>query len=128
MSERDAEQTAITTTFSIFARTQEGEFSLERAKFEERALAAAHRRQLEAEEAQLRREETRKDNDLRRRRELIGFYVAVGASLVVLAISFVVAVAAENDGVRNWSQGIVTLVMGGIVGGLAGYLTGRSTK
>ncbi len=53
----------------------------------------------------------------------MGFYVGVG--VVGLALGSYVGTNAENAETRRWSQGLVTLLIGGIVGGLAGYFTGK---
>jgi hypothetical protein len=92
-------------------------FSIERGRHELRAADAAHRR-----------EEQRKDNELRRHREKVVFYVVVGILVAGLVVGFIVAVEADNADTRRWAQGIVTLLFGGIVGGITGYFTGRSGK
>ncbi len=75
---------------------------------------------------ELRHQQTEVVKDNAQRRTIVN---AVGIILIgMLALSFVVAIWAENDGTRDWAQSLVTVILGGIVGGMAGYLTGRSTR
>jgi len=88
-------------------------FSIERRKHDQRVAAEEHKR-----------EEQRKNNELRWHQEKMRFY----AVLFVLGLAFIfgiiAGVFADNTGTRRFGQGVVTLIVGGIVG----YPTGRSGK
>jgi hypothetical protein len=116
-------QTALT-----FRQIPGGEWNPERARHERSAAAAEHRHQMELDEAEHRREEERKDNDDRRMRDRIAFGFLVGVLVVVLVLGLTVGTQANNVDTRAWGQSLVTLIVGGIVGGFAGYVTRRSGK
>jgi uncharacterized membrane-anchored protein YjiN (DUF445 family) len=104
-----------TPTSSFSSSTTQGtqRFSAKQAEHE---LSRDRQKHNLAEEA--------KDNDLRRQ-----MLIVVGIVIfVVLAVSFIVAATSENDGTRAWAQGVVSTITGGIVGAVAGYFTGRSSK
>lgn len=83
-------------------------------------------------EQAFRHAEVAKDNDRRRaesskdqaqRRLVVN---AVGVSLIVcLAFALTVGVWCNNATTRDWAQSIVTVLLGGLVGAVAGYLAGR---
>ena len=79
-----------------------------------------HRHREAERESKQRREEQAKDNAQRR---LITNAVAAFL-LVASVVSFVFAVGSGNATTRDWAQGIVTLLLGGLVG----FLTGRTIK
>ncbi len=71
-------------------------------------------------ERAFRHREAEKDNE--QRRTIVN---AVSAFLMTVAVvSFGVAVLADGDGIREWAQGLVTL----LIGGLVGFLSGRAIK
>jgi len=103
-------------------RDSEGEqrFSTARAKADLDRAEQEHRHR-EAERAgEQRRTEEAKDNAQRR---LITNAVAAFL-LVTSVVSFVFAVGSGNATTRDWAQSIVTLLLGGLVG----FLTGRTIK
>lgn len=83
-------------------------------------------------EQAFRHAEVAKDNDRRRaesskdqaqRRLVVN---AVGVILIVcLAFALTVGVWSNNATTRDWAQSIVTVLLGGLVGAVAGYLAGR---
>jgi hypothetical protein len=100
-------------------------FSAELGQYELKAADAAHRRQVALAKLQHDLAEQRLDNARRRQREMVGFFAVVGIAVVGLVVGFGVAVWSDNGDTRRWAQGLVTLLFGGIVGGLAGYFTGK---
>ena len=115
------------TVSSVVNSSTAGEqtFSAERGRHELKVAAEEHNRQMERLRTEQELAETREDNAQRRLREKIGFFVVVGIAVLGLGIGFAVAVESQNDDTRRWAQGLVTLLFGGIVGGLAGYFTGK---
>ncbi len=104
----------------------EGEqtFSPERSQHE--LKLAKH--ELTAEETRSHLEESRLDNASRRKREQIGFYTVLSVVVVGLATSGIIGVAAKNSNTRDWAQGVFTLILGTLLGALAGYFTGKGSK
>ena len=88
-------------------------FSIEQSKQEVKAADAAHRR-----------EEQRKDNELRRHREKVLFYVVVAVMAIGLVAGFLVGTFADNADTRRFGQGLVVIIFGAV----AGYFTGRAAK
>jgi len=82
-----------------------------------RAADAAHRR-----------DEQRKDNEARRLRELISFIVIMVIVAASWGIGFLMMVFAENDNRQAFGQDVFLLVLGSILGALAGYFTGKAGK
>lgn len=56
------------------------------------------------------------------------FFGVVGVLSGTLMVALIAALLSENDQTREWGRSIVVLVVGGIVGGLAGYITGQSSR
>lgn len=105
-----------------YSQTTPGEWDVTRARHELKAATTAHAQQLEAEQARHDREEFRKDNDQRRQLQKVMFSVVVGTIVGMLIISLVTSLAADSNQTKEWARSIVSL----IVGGLAGYITGKS--
>lgn len=112
---------------SIRGSRAQGEQRIEiaRDELELKAATAAHKRQVERLRVEQEINEAREEGVARRRREMVGFYVVVGVALAGLIVGSWVGVAAPDPETRRWAQSLVTLVLGGIVGGLAGYFSGR---
>lgn len=120
-----AEPSGVGLTYS---QTPQGVWDVERAQYELKAAAELHNRGLARQRQAHELEEARKDNQQRRRQEMLLFITIVSIIVVGLVVGFVVSTQAENDTTRTFGQGIVTLLLGTIAGGLAGYFTGRSGK
>jgi hypothetical protein len=86
------------------------------------------KQQLNAEEKRHELEEAAKDNASRRRREEFGFYAVLVLVIAALAASLIIGVGSKNADTRNWAQGAFTLILGALLGALAGYFTGRTSK
>jgi len=123
-------QALLSADASVVESTTEGvqTFSIERQQLALKAEDAAHKRRLAEKRIQHELDEATKENDQRRLREMIGFRVVVGTVVLGLVVGFSVDVEADNADTRRFAQGLVTLLFGGIVGGLAGYFTGRVGK
>lgn len=108
----------------------EGEqaFSKEQSEHERRVQSAERKFELDRLKLEHQQEQERLHSASQRHREVIGFYVVVGVVVIGLAVGSYVGTNAENAETRNWAQGMVTLLIGGIVGGLAGYTTGKVGK
>jgi F0F1-type ATP synthase assembly protein I len=103
-------------------------FEIKRQQQEVKSADAAHRRQMDAEAAAHRREQEAADNALRRQREQGGFALVVAVTVVMLIAAVLIGLLADDAETRQWARGIVTLILGGIVGVLAGYISGRRGK
>lgn len=88
-----------------------------------KAIVATEKQHRETERHHHQLTEEQKDNELRR----LALKVLMGVVVLCLITSFVVAIKTQNDTTRLWAQGIVTLILGGIVGGVTGYF-GRGGK
>lgn len=119
---------AAVSSGTTFTETPQGDWNVKRAQHELKAATEVHRQQQEALEAQHRREQEAKDNDQQRRQQNVIFWVVVGVVVGVLVVSLAVSLRAENDDTLAWSRSVVTLIVGGVVGGAAGYITGKSGK
>jgi hypothetical protein len=99
-------------------------WSVEQGKHEReleklRQAAEAKRRELD---------EIEKDNASRRQRENVGFYTVLGVVVSGLSVSLIIGVMSANGDTRSWAQGAFTLILGSLLGALAGYFTGKSTR
>jgi len=92
-------------------------FSVERGKHELKAAADKHKQ-----------DEEKKDNKARRQREGILFGVVLLVVLASWVTGFGMALFAENDWRQALGRDIVFLVLGGLLGGVAGYFTGKAAK
>jgi hypothetical protein len=95
------------------------------------------KQQLSAEEKRHELEEAARDNESRskreeagdrsrRRRQDVGFYSILSVVIVGLAVSLAIGTMAKNADTRNFAQNAFILILGAILGALAGYFTGRS--
>jgi len=103
-------------------------FSLERGEHELKVQTQAHKREMERERLQLEREETRKDNDQRRSQLTTLFVVVIAIIVVGLVAGLLIGTLAFDEDTRRFGQGLVTLLLGGVAGALAGYVSGRSGR
>jgi hypothetical protein len=78
--------------------------------------------QIDAETAAHKREQEKKDNDLRR----FCIRVVLGLLIVVLCASALVGLLNEDPSIRQWAQNIFTTLIGGLLGAIAGYFTAKS--
>jgi uncharacterized membrane protein YraQ (UPF0718 family) len=97
-------------------------FSQEQSEFELKAETEAHKRAMELAEHQLKLEERRKDNDLRRFCFKLVLFLLIG----VLVTAALVAVFNSDADTRKWAQGIVTVLVSSLLGGIVGYFTGKA--
>lgn len=104
-----------------------------RAPGDQRFSTAQERALRERDEQMFQHQERAKDNEQLRverakdnaqRRMVVN---TVGVILIVcLMFSLLVAVWSENATTRDWAQSVVTVLLGGLVGAIAGYLAGRA--
>lgn len=109
---------------TVYSQNAAGEWNFERAKHDLKAEAAAHKQQLEAEQARYQREEEAKDNALRR----LIIRVTVWTILAAGVAAFAIGTLAGDADTRRWAQNVGTTILGGLVGAAAGYLTGRNGR
>jgi heme A synthase len=78
--------------------------------------------QIEAADAEHKRTEEQKENELRR--------FILRAIVVLLLVTFcaaaIVGVVNDDPSTRQWAQGIVTALLGGLLGAIGGYFTAKS--
>ncbi|MGH2614344.1 MAG: hypothetical protein ACRDJC_03830 [Thermomicrobiales bacterium] len=77
--------------------------------------------EIDYETAAHRREQEKKDNELRR----FCLTILVILLVVVLVVSGAVGVLNEEPNTRQWAQNIVTTLIGGLLGAIAGYFTAK---
>jgi hypothetical protein len=85
---------------------------------------AAHKRAVEQQKLDHTLLQESKDNDLRRR----VFWVVVVLLLVVLIVSAAVGIGHDDEETRRWAQNVVTTMIGGLLGAIAGYLTAKASN
>jgi len=111
-----------------FSQTQAGKWSPSRAWHELQA-ARELRQQTEIErQAEFERQETAKSNDQRLAFQRDMFRVVQGIVVVAVTLSVLVIAFAHNTDTKEKAWSMLTLIVGGAVGGAVGYLTGRSGK
>ncbi len=59
---------------------------------------------------------------------MILFIVVIGIIVAGLVYGAVTGIWGENDTIRTFGQGIVTLLLGTVAGGLAGFFRGQRGK
>jgi hypothetical protein len=72
--------------------------------------------------------EAARDNSARRRREDITFAAFIGTPLTGLVFAAGLSVWTTDTETRQFAHNLISLIFGGILGGLTGYFTGRSTR
>jgi len=97
-------------------------FSLEQSEHQLRAEDPAHRRVLELEDHRLALEDRRKDNDLRR----YCFGGVLRLLVIVLFFSGLQGVTNQDPTTKQRAQGLVTTLIGGLLGAIAGYFTAKA--
>lgn len=102
--------------------------SFEPTPMQLKAAAQQHKQQTETQDRVHERLQETKDNDARRQRETVGFYLLLTVVLSGLVASGIVGVASHNADRRDFAQAVCTLILGGLLGALAGYFTGKATK
>jgi hypothetical protein len=85
---------------------------------------AAHRRRVQQQQLDHDLTEERKDRDLRRK----CFWLVVILLVAILSVSAVVGIGNDDEETRRWAQNVVTTMIGGLLGAVAGYLTARVGK
>lgn len=101
-----------------------GRFSASRGQHEIAILTTHADVQRAADDAKHKREETTRDNE--QRRNIV--YAVVLVVIAGLVVGSLVGTMAENDTTRTWAQGIVTLLLGGLLGAVGGYFTAKAGK
>jgi hypothetical protein len=101
-----------------------GDQSIEYAGVQIEIETAAHQRRVEQQRLDHELDQKTKDNDLRRR----SFWLVVVLLVVILSVSAAVGIGNENEETRRWAQNVVTTMIGGLLGAVAGYLTARVGK
>ncbi len=86
---------------------------------------ALHEQYLERIKAEHELEQQAEDNKGRRLRQTIAFNVVIGAVVIGLIFAALLSIWTTDDETRGWAHNFVTLIFGGILGGLAGYFTGK---
>lgn len=84
--------------------------------------------QIKEVDAQQEREDRARKNAQQLQQQNVLFWIVVGSVVGLLVISLLVSLLAENNDRVAWARSLVTLIAGGIVGGVAGYLTGKSRQ
>lgn len=114
----------LTVTRTVITESSSGggqTWSVERGEWELKRGTAEHKQQQERERQEHEFAEARKDNDLRRR----CFWLIVGLLIAILVVSAAVGIANDDGDTRRWAQNVVTTMIGGLLGSVAGYLTAK---
>jgi heme A synthase len=122
-----SEVPTLTVTGTVITGSSSGRgqtWSVERGEWEIKRGSAEHRQRQEEERQQHELTEAKKDNEQRRR----VFWLIVGLLIVILLISGAVGIANEDGETRRWAQNIVTTLIGGLLGAVAGYFTAKGGK
>ena len=101
-----------------------GQQSFEYASIEIQVEDAAHQRRVEQQRLDHELSEEAKNNDLRRK----CFWLLVIVLVVVLGVSSVVGISNDQEETRRWAQNVVTTMIGGLLGAIAGYFTAKGGK
>ena len=107
---------SFTTTGTVFRSSEavgNQEWTLEYGQWAIDYEAAVHQR-----------EEEKKDNDLRR----LCFRIILGLLVAALVAGALAGAFSDDPGTRQWAQNIVTTLIGGLLGAVAGYFSGRSAR
>jgi predicted benzoate:H+ symporter BenE len=99
-------------------------FSARRGEHEIALARTTAEMQRAAEDARHQRQEAARDNTQRR----ILIYIVVGVVIAGLVAATLVGTWADNDDTRRWAQGIVTLLLGGLLGAVGGYFSAKPGK
>jgi hypothetical protein len=111
-----------------FSETRPGVWDVKRAQHELKVATTVHQQQLEAEQARHQLEHEAKDWDQRRRQQNTVFWLVTIALAAALVLSWVLILVSDDQNTRAQAWSIVTLVVGGLLGGVTGYITGKSGK
>jgi hypothetical protein len=101
-----------------------GQQSFEYASIEIQVEDAAHQRRVEQQRLDHELSEEAKNNDLRRK----CFWLLVIVLVIVLGVSSVVEISNDQEETRRWAQNVVTTMIGGLLGAIAGYFTAKGGK
>lgn len=111
-----------------YSQSPQGAWDVHQAEFTLKADAVHHRQVIDSEKHTHNIDEARKDNNQRRRQDMILFIVVIGIIVAGLVYGAVTGIWGENDTIRTFGQGIVTLLLGTVAGGLAGFFRGQRGK
>ncbi|MDQ3656688.1 MAG: hypothetical protein M3457_16640 [Chloroflexota bacterium] len=107
-----------------YRENPQGEWIPERAEADRKDRQAAHKQQLEAENARHRREQDAKDADVRRR-AIYAIELLIAATFVVC---FLVALFSDNADRQEWAQNIIALLLTSVLSAAAGWFAKGSGK
>jgi hypothetical protein len=117
---------SVPDTSTVLTPNQAGDFDIEKHRAEQRAASAVFKQQQEAAEAEHRRREETRMNSQRLLHERIMFVAFVSVLAIVLVMALAAALFSDDGELKEWGRSLVVLIVGGVVGGMAGYITGRS--
>jgi uncharacterized membrane-anchored protein len=78
--------------------------------------------------AELKREESTKDNDLRRHIIRYSSYLVIGIISISWVIGLLMVIISNDHIVQQSGAAIATAIVGGALGGLGGYFAGRGKR
>jgi hypothetical protein len=111
-----------------YSQTQSGEWDAKRAKQEHQAEKEL-RQQAEIErQAEFDRHEAAANNKQRREFQQDMFRLVEGVIVAAVILSILVIAFADNPDTKEKAWSLLTLIVGGVVGGAVGYMTGKSSK
>ncbi len=111
-----------------YSQNPSGVWDVERAEHDRKVAAEQHRRGLVVERQVHELEQARKDNDQRRKQQMALFVVGIGVTVLMLGVALGSIFFVEDEGTKEWARSIATLIVGGMVGGVIGYVTGKPGK
>jgi hypothetical protein len=98
-----------------------GQQSFEYASIQIQVEDAAHQRRVEQQRLDHELIEKAKDNELHRNR----FWLVVGLLVAILVVAGAVGIGHDQEETRRWAQNVVTTMIGGLLGAIAGYFTAK---
>ena len=101
-----------------------GEWIPERAEAARKDRQAAHKQELEATEAQFRREELKRNAD-QRRRTIYAIEILISLTFIVC---FLVALISDNAERQEWAQNIIALLLTSVLSAAAGWFAKGNGK
>lgn len=128
------------TVASLITESQtQGVQSLEYSDVQIRVEEAAHQRRVEqqrldhelaeaARDSSARRLRESREDRIRQRREDVTFAVFLGTPIAGLVFAAALSLWTTDQEARQFAHNLISLIFGGILGGLTGYFTGRSSK
>lgn len=109
-----------------YSQTEPGKWDLKQAQHELKASTIAFQQQEQARANEFERQEQAKERGKKRLLETIAFFAAITIVLGSLTYGGYLIVGEDDDLVQQAGLAIVSVVLGGVAGGIGGYLTGRN--